>query len=47
VLTRAKPALEAASRSTNEQIRNFTASTIGPVNQELQAIPEMVAAFCN
>lgn len=47
VLTRAKPALEAASQSTNEQIRNFTASTIGPVNQELQAIPEMVAAFCN
>lgn len=47
VLNRAKPALEGAALSTNEKIQAFSAQTIGPVNQELAVVPDMIATFCN
>ncbi len=47
VLNRAKPALEGAALSTNVQIQEFAAQTIGPVNQELGVVPDMISTFCN
>lgn len=46
VLERAKPALEAAGQSPNEAIRGFSAQTLGPVNQELGVVPDMITSFC-
>ncbi len=46
ILQRAKPALEVASQSTNEQIKKFTDGFIGPVNTELGAMKQFEAAVC-
>lgn len=46
VLQRARPALEGASQSTNEAIRNFTTQTLPAVTSELSAVEEMIGAFC-
>lgn len=46
VLQRAKPALEGASQSTNEAIRNFTTQTLPAVNSELTDVRTMISSFC-
>jgi tetratricopeptide (TPR) repeat protein len=46
VLERAKPALEAAQATTNEGIKQFVDGFIGPVNQELVFVRQLLPTVC-
>jgi len=46
VLQRARPALQGASLSTNEQIKVFSTQALPAVDSELKVVPEMITSFC-
>lgn len=46
VLERAKPALEAAQAASNQAIKDFAGSFIGPVNQELDFVAQLLPTVC-
>lgn len=46
VLQRAKPALEAAQATTNAAIKEFVDGFIGPVNQELNFVRQLLPTVC-
>ncbi|HET9065199.1 MAG TPA: hypothetical protein VFN22_05225 [Gemmatimonadales bacterium] len=46
VLQRAKPALEGAALSANEQIKAFSTQALPAVMSELKVVPDMITGFC-